>query len=583
MNTLIGRILADRYSVIEAIGRGGMAEVYKVWDQQRMTHLAMKLLTEELALDRVFLRRFKREANNLAKLQHPGIVRIYGMEQDGRLAFMLLDYIEGETLKHKIFDAQGPMHLEEIRRVMSGVCSALQFAHSEGVIHCDIKPSNIMFTQHDQVVLSDFGIARLSDAATATMIGMGTPAYMAPEQISGLEPTPQTDIYALGIVLFEMLTGGERPFTGEQAQTTGSTSEKVRWEQINLPPPSPRCWNPEISEELEAVVLKCLAKDPTERYASPLDLLNNLNVALPDDEETVDAAEKDTSAAIPTPAEVEPESVSGELEEPPDAVASEPAKEEKPRGRRFVTVLIVLLIAMVLGGVGIVFQGRQGMGPLAMLATEPATATATETATTLSTATASLTPSSTWTFTPSATATLTLSQTPTDTLTSHPTDTPTHAHSPTPSPLPEGYAIVPDVTGLDFYTAGLKLQEAGFVVEKEYEYNPTIQPNEVIHQDPAPGFGTEKLSGVKILIASETKGIFGGHIEGNKEKSIYESLPENTWCQFSMTNVSKINSDKAYYSAGGNLISPDGEEIRLGRDLEFITTVSGIYYTADVN
>jgi len=284
MVSLTGKILKNRYQVNEFLGRGGMAEVYKVWDSKRMTFLAMKVLHEDLALDRVFMRRFQREAQTLAKLQHPNIVRFYGLEQEGRQAFMLLDFIEGETLKHKIFDAAGPMPIRDIRKALRSLCGALQFAHSDGLVHCDIKPGNIMIDQHGKVLLSDFGIARMSDAATATMVGMGTPAYMAPEQARGLDPVRQTDIYALGIVLFEMLTGGERPFTGEQAQTTGSTSEMVRWEQMNLKPPSPRKWNPSISSELEDVVLRCLEKDPQRRYLTALDIINALELATTKDE-----------------------------------------------------------------------------------------------------------------------------------------------------------------------------------------------------------------------------------------------------------------------------------------------------------
>ena len=301
MSELTGKILSNRYRVDSFLGRGGMAQVYKVWDNRRMTFLAMKVLHEDLALDRIFMRRFQREAQTLEKLQHPNIVRFYGLEQDGRLAFMLLDFIEGETLKHKIFDAAGPMPDNEIRNVMRSICGALQFAHSDGMVHCDIKPGNIMIDEHGKVLLSDFGIARMSDAATATMVGMGTPAYMAPEQARGLDPSPQTDIYALGIVLYEMLTGGERPFTGEQAQTTGSTSEKVRWEQINLVPPSPKRWNPDISDELEAVVLKCLAKKPDERYESAIDITNALELAISEGYEvpSVEGIDKEIEADDP--------------------------------------------------------------------------------------------------------------------------------------------------------------------------------------------------------------------------------------------------------------------------------------------
>lgn len=279
MTNLLDKTLRNRYHVQEFMGRGGMAEVYKVWDQHRMVHLAAKVLHEDLAIDKIFLRRFEREAKNLAKLQHPNIVRFYGFENEDRVAFILMDFIEGETLKHVIYDAKGPIPLGSVIRVVRSICSALQFAHDEGVVHCDIKPANIMFDQSGNLLLTDFGIARMTDGATATMVGTGTPAYMAPEQIRGENPSPRSDLYSFGIVLYEMLTGGERPFTGEK-RTTGSTSEKVRWEQLHTTPPSPKKWNPQISDELEAVVMRCLEKEPDKRFSSALDMWNAFEMAV---------------------------------------------------------------------------------------------------------------------------------------------------------------------------------------------------------------------------------------------------------------------------------------------------------------
>jgi len=395
MSSLTGKNLKDRYQVNEFLGRGGMAEVYKVWDSKRMTFLAMKVLHEDLALDKIFMRRFQREAQTLAKLQHPNIVRFFGLEQDDRRAFMLLDFIEGETLKSQIFDAKGSMPLGQIRKVMRSLCGALQFAHSEGLVHCDIKPGNVMVDKHGKVLLSDFGIARMTDAATATMVGMGTPAYMAPEQARGLEPLPQTDIYALGVVLFEMLTGGERPFTGELSQATGSTSEKVRWEQVNLEPPSIHRWNPDISPELEALVLNCLEKDPEKRYVSALDLLNALELAL---EDVSELAEED-------------------VDKVDDGEAEESDQDGHPRKVALISVIAILVIGLIIGGFSFVMKGRDGLGPFAFLAsatpTSVPTATLTATLVPSATATPSPTPSPTNTTIPTSTATPTNTVTPT--------------------------------------------------------------------------------------------------------------------------------------------------------------------------
>ena len=276
MISLLNKTLNDRYRVEELIGRGGMADVYRVYDLQRCVPLAMKVLRDDLSEDRVFMRRFQREAHNLASLQHPNIVRFYGLEQCDEAAFILMDYIEGPTLRKVIHDARGPLEVDQVLAILQPVCSALYYAHRQGIVHCDLKSANILIDKGGRVYLTDFGIARMADAATSTLIGAGTPAYMAPELILGQDPTPQSDIYSLGIVLFEMLTGGERPFTGEQAETTGTTAEKVRWEQLHLEPPSVREFNPQVSDEFESVIAHCLAKKAEGRFSNLMEIVDSL-------------------------------------------------------------------------------------------------------------------------------------------------------------------------------------------------------------------------------------------------------------------------------------------------------------------
>jgi serine/threonine protein kinase len=277
---LIGSTLSDRYRIERLLGRGGMAEVYLAFDTGRAAHLALKLLHEDLAQDPVFIRRFQREAHNLARLQHPNVVRFYGLEQDDLLAFILMDYIEGSTLRAEIVRSQGRgMSPARILEIMQPVCSALHYAHQMGLVHCDIKPANIMLHKNGSILVADFGIARMTETATTTLVGLGTPAYMPPEQARGLDPSPQSDQYSLGVVLFEMLSGGERPFTGEHARTTGSTSEKVRWEQINLPPPSICQIKPSVPAAVDQVVLRCLQKDPRQRFPNILEMYQALESA----------------------------------------------------------------------------------------------------------------------------------------------------------------------------------------------------------------------------------------------------------------------------------------------------------------
>ena len=277
MESLKGKTLKNRYRIDETLGRGGMAEVYKAYDLKRAGYVAIKLLREDLSRDKVFIRRFEREAKTLAQLQHRNIVRFYGLERDNLDVFIVMDFIEGEALRDVIFERKEPLSIKRIVEILDPVCSALHYAHEMGIVHCDIKPANIMLAKNGEVMVSDFGIARSMDAATSTMVGVGTPAYMAPELIKGEDPTAQSDIYSLGIMLYEMLTGGERPFTGERAGITGTTAEKVRWEHLHGKIVSPRKRNKTVPKYIEAAVMKCLEKAPTDRFQSVQDLFYALS------------------------------------------------------------------------------------------------------------------------------------------------------------------------------------------------------------------------------------------------------------------------------------------------------------------
>ena len=277
MSKLIGQFLLNRYQVKSFLGRGGMAEVYKVWDSQRMTYLAMKVVHDKIAQNRVFLEHFRKEADTLSKLKHPNIVRFYGFEQDNSRSYILMDFIEGETLKVKIFNKKKkPLSLKEIKEIMRPLLSALQYAHNQEMIHCDIKPANIMINKEGKVLLTDFGIARATYLDNRALTSSGTPAYMAPEQVENQPLSPATDIYALGIILFEMLTGGTRPFNGTQAQIQGRTGQKIRWEQVHRSPPSLYRINPSVNPAINDIVVACLEKNPSHRYQDATALSNAL-------------------------------------------------------------------------------------------------------------------------------------------------------------------------------------------------------------------------------------------------------------------------------------------------------------------
>jgi serine/threonine-protein kinase len=429
MADLVGRILLNRYRVDSFIGRGAMADVYKVWDTQRVSFLAMKLLHEELAVDAIFLRRFQREARTLAQLQHPSIVRFYGLEEDDLLVCIMLDYIDGSTLQREIKQAQGPLALLRVTEIFRPVCSAIHYAHLQGAVHCDLKPSNILIAEAGRVLVTDFGLAHiLEGAASTTMIGGGTPAYMAPEQVRGDELTRQTDIYALGVILFEMLTGGERPFTGEDSQTTGSLRNKVMWAHVNQPAPSPRQYNPNVSAQLAAVVTRCLEKDPAARFPSALDLLITLENAI------------DRHASM-SPTAIEP----APAPRPIGPRGSTTDRSAAKQRRRWIAIGTLTALAAI-GGGAILITGPIGQRPpaappasapievVASATPSPtASATATPTPTATSTPTSTATSTSTSTSTPTATATETATATVTRTPTRRPTRRPTVTPTVTPT------------------------------------------------------------------------------------------------------------------------------------------------------
>jgi serine/threonine protein kinase len=401
MSNLIGHTLLKRYRVDEFIGRGAMADVYKVWDDQRAAYLAMKLLREDLAMDSIFLRRFRREAQALARLQHPHIVRFYGLEEDGLQAFILMDYIEGTTLQQEIRMARQPLPLSRVLEVFRPVCSALHFAHQQGLIHCDMKPSNIMTHNNGAILIADFGLAYMTESAATSslLLGGGTFGYMSPEQARGEKPTARTDVYALGIVLFEMLTGGERPFTGEAGDQSGTSRDNVLWEQINLAPPSLRRWNLDIADQLEQTVQRCLAVVPSERYGSTLDLLADLE----------DAAQADRSAAVPL---VMLKSAAAGPIDPAGSTASIGRRSWRVPLAIGIVAIVALLAGFIVSNRLNGFSRLEASPTLAReTPTATFTATATSTATSTATATATATQTSTSTFTATATATPTFTPT----------------------------------------------------------------------------------------------------------------------------------------------------------------------------
>ncbi|HPU03926.1 MAG TPA: Stk1 family PASTA domain-containing Ser/Thr kinase [Rhodoglobus sp.] len=265
------RLLAGRYELGELIGRGGMADVHVGMDTRLGRRVAVKLLKPSLANDPAFRTRFRREAQDAAKMAHPTIVRIFDAgeesirESNGAetlVPFIVMEYVDGRLLKDVL--ANGPLEPAEATRIISQVLTALEYSHRAGVVHRDIKPGNIMITSSGQVKVMDFGIARAISESSATIAEssaiVGTAQYFSPEQARGESVDARTDLYSTGIVLFELLTG-RAPFRGDNPVA-------VAYQHVNSDPVAPSTLNPRVSPALDAVVLRALAKDRYSRYQS---------------------------------------------------------------------------------------------------------------------------------------------------------------------------------------------------------------------------------------------------------------------------------------------------------------------------
>lgn len=296
MANLVGKTLRNRYQIQEFLGHGGMADVYKVYDTQRAVTLAIKVLHPELAQDESLLHRFSQEAEFLKLFRHPNIVPFYEGHTDQKTAFIVIEYVQGSNLRSLLKAQNRPLNVAEILQYIDPIITALHYTHQSQVFHCDIKPSNILIGQHGKVYLSDFGIARIAhDVST-----LGTPTHMAPEQAGGKTVDARTDIYALGITLYELATGGKRPFNGTTPQALGATpNEKIAWEHANLPPTPPRQYNAFIPNNLDNLILRTLAKQPEDRFASVLEILRALEVIAPTN--TLDLTTPIATSKAPTP------------------------------------------------------------------------------------------------------------------------------------------------------------------------------------------------------------------------------------------------------------------------------------------
>src|ERR1044072_8577139 len=284
-DTLLGTVFDGRYKIIRKLGAGGMADVYLAEDQELGRRVAIKILNDRHAADDQFVERFRREAKNAAGLSHPNIVSIYHRGDSEGTYYIAMEYLDGRSLKELIV-ARGSAPTRTAIEYARQVLAALGAAHKQGIVHRDIKPHNVLVGPEGRLKVTDFGIAR-SGASQMTEVGsiIGTAQYLSPEQARGSPVDQTSDVYAVGVVLYELLTG-QVPFTGD-------TPLEIAMKHLSEVPKPPSELRPEVPHDLDSVVLRALAKDPGERYQTAEEMdadLERVLSGMPVGAETADAA-----------------------------------------------------------------------------------------------------------------------------------------------------------------------------------------------------------------------------------------------------------------------------------------------------
>ncbi len=322
----VGEVVDGRYTVMSRIGSGGMADVYCAQDAQLGRRVALKVLYRRFAEDQEFVERFRREASAAAGLQHPNVVQVFDRGELQGTYYIAMEYLEGRSLKQLVRD-EGPLAPARAVDITAQILRAARFAHKRGIIHRDFKPHNVIVDDEGRVKVTDFGIAR-AGASDMTETGaiMGTAAYLSPEQAQGHAVSAQSDLYSVGILLYELLTG-QVPFDAESAVT-------IALKQVSEEPTPPRAINPAVSPELEEVVLRAMQKDPARRFA--------------DADEFIAALE----AVRELPARQGPGQRTGPLTGVYPAIVDEEPAGRRRRGRRFWALLVLALLALAAIGTG---------------------------------------------------------------------------------------------------------------------------------------------------------------------------------------------------------------------------------------
>jgi beta-lactam-binding protein with PASTA domain/tRNA A-37 threonylcarbamoyl transferase component Bud32 len=507
-----GTVVDGRYSIVSRLGSGGMADVYCAQDLQLGRKVALKLLYRRFAEDEQFVERFKREASAAAGLQHPHVVGVYDRGEFDGTYYIAMEYLEGRSLK-QIVQEEGPLDPERAIDLVVQILRASRFAHQRGVIHRDIKPHNVIVDDEGRVKVTDFGIAR-AGASDMTETGsiMGTAQYLSPEQAQGHAVSAQSDLYAVGIVLYELLTG-RVPFDGDSPVT-------IALKQVSELPIPPSAFNPAVPPELDAIVLRALEKDPARRFAdademiAELEALRERLTAIPAGQSTA------VFGAVPEGGEpTGPTALVGAPPPPPtdqdyagiypeEPLPPEPEEERERRRRRLMLILAGIAALLILGGL------------LAFLLTRGADQRAV--------------PNVVGTQYPAAVAALhnagfkveregVTSDAPRDRVLREDPQPGTKADDGSTITLTvsdgPGQATVPDVTNLSSAQARKALQKAGFQVNTERETSDTIDKGRATRTSPPGGSLAERNSTVRLFISGGPAQVTVPDVTGQSESS----------------------------------------------------------------
>ena len=466
MDKYIGKRLDGRYEIHELLGVGGMAYVYKAYDNIEKRWVAIKILKEELAGNSDFLRRFRNESKAIAVLSHPNIVKVYDVSFGDRIQYIVMEYIDGITLKQYI-EQQGEIKWREALYFTVQILRALQHAHEKGIIHRDIKPQNIMLLEDGTIKVTDFGIARFSQAETQTMTdkAIGSVHYIAPEQARGGYINDKADIYSVGVMLYEMLTG-QLPFVADNAVS-------VAIMQMQAEPTPPSRINPSIPKGLEEITMHAMEKNPAQRFPSAADMLEDVERFRRNPEivfhygEQVDRAYAGTSADIygNVQQNAAPQKYNDNYEYEEEYVRSQNSNRAS---KIILGIVAAVVFVAVIVGIGYLVKGKRANSGSGLLGFLPGFST---------------------------------SSTTSDEIV-----------------LPNfvGKIYASDIEGNSEY--------ADLTFEITYGNVPSKQPGEVLHQTPAAGMTVKKGKTVSLTVNGEAEQIVVEDVKGYKQQDAYDAL-----------------------------------------------------------